>query len=120
MYHFTLGDMECQCDTPDELRKICEGRSTRFVPICSRETRDAIPDPPTAKESTKANTREVFGIGSGTLPYKEPSREEVVKELPYVDEPLTWKVANRWAKKLGRKDVSQLRSDLCARKKMGK
>ena len=43
-----------------------------------------------------------------------------VKELPYVEGGITWDVAKKHGKKLGRTDIRQLRSDLKQRQMMGK
>ena len=42
------------------------------------------------------------------------------KEVPYVEGAITWDVARKYAKKLGRTDVRQVRSDLKQRQKAGK
>jgi hypothetical protein len=41
-------------------------------------------------------------------------------DLPYVDGPITWDVAHKFAKKLKRTDIAQLRSDLTTRKQLPK
>jgi hypothetical protein len=43
-----------------------------------------------------------------------------LKNIPYVKGGITWAVANRIAKKLGRDDIAQVRSDLAQRKKLPK
>lgn len=43
-----------------------------------------------------------------------------LKDIPYVKGGITWAVANRIAKKLGRDDIAQMRSDLAQRKKLPK
>jgi hypothetical protein len=43
-----------------------------------------------------------------------------LKDIPYVRGAVTWSVAHRYAKKLGRDDVAQVRSDLAQRKKLPK
>jgi hypothetical protein len=42
-----------------------------------------------------------------------------IKKLPLVDGPITWDVAQKMAKKLGVKNLTQLRSDLFKRQKLG-
>jgi hypothetical protein len=49
----------------------------------------------------------------------EPSHCSVIEKLPYV-ESATWAITKKIAKKLGRTDILQLRTDLYYRKKMGK
>ena len=118
MYHFTLGGMECRCDTADELRAICEDRSAKVVATSPKETTDPILDPSTAREAPRATATARATGGPATD--RELSRKEMLMKLPYVKEGLSWKVVHRIAKQLGRTDTRQLRSDLHERKSMGR
>jgi hypothetical protein len=121
MYHFTLEGMECRCDTAEELRAICEDRSTRFVATSPKET--------TASED--GATRETVATEMATT--ESPSRrlhravarrvfpeQGDIAALPFVEGGLSWTKVKKVGKKLGRTDYRQLRSDLFKRQKMGK
>jgi hypothetical protein len=63
-----------------------------------------------AKKPTKRKKR-------GYIPIAKTLAE--IKKLPLIDGPITWDVAHKMKKKLGASNLTQLRSDLFARQKLG-
>lgn len=121
MYYFTIEGIECHCETADELRAVV-GR-----PVCT-------PARPRATTTAKAKRGRAKGAATRVSHHRRPTEaatevgteadtgrnSNVVKELPYVKGGITWAVAKKYGKKLGRTDIRQLRSDLKARQMMGK
>ena len=101
MYRFSYAGIECSCDTVEELKAVFD------VPEKATKVARA------AKEATVATN------GAAPADTTETASNSV-KDLPYVQGGITWKVAKRVAHQVGRTDIRQVRSDLKARQQMGK
>jgi hypothetical protein len=97
MYRFRIGEMDCACDTIEELQAIA-GMAT--------------PQPRANKKKARKKRR----TSSVRLNTYE------IKDLPFIEGGIGWEVVHRVAKKLGKKKVKspkELRTDLVTRKTMG-
>lgn len=89
MYKFTLGDLEVECETADELRAAAglngNGTVSKLHPAYAKRT----------------------------------TRRTKKSDVPFLDRKITWDDARQVAQQLGRDDVRQVRSDLVARRAAG-
>lgn len=107
MYYFKLQGVDCKCDTATELQAACGGNVSPDKCIgCASVVKTT-----KAKRKLKKRRKPTYAIIK-----KKPS---AVADLPLVTGPITWAVANKFAKKLKRKDKAQLRSDLKTRQEAG-
>ena len=119
MYYFTIGGLECRCETAEELQAVAErpvstlARATATTRAKARRGRRAKSHHRRSPEAT-----EVAATETG----KEAGRNsKALKDsVPYLEGGITWDVAKKQGKKLGRTDIRQLRSDLKQRQLIGK
>lgn len=112
MYYFTIEGMECRCETVAELRAVVAQPAATAKPKATTKAKAKMGR--ATKVSRRRRVPEAATEASG-----ETGRN-LGDEVPYVKGPITWDVARKHAKKLGRTDVRQLRSDLKQRQKAGK
>ena len=91
MFYFTLNGAECRCDTIEELQTVFP--DTKLVWTARRD------------EDELALTKD-----------REFPLLAAVVALPLVRGPISWKKVKFYAKKLGRTNLTQLRTDLCVRR----
>jgi len=137
MYYFRLNGVECKCDELSELMAVVQNENVKaeqvpdFVawigtagdelnallekklekPSVMRLEQRAALAAKKLKDRKKEERKK-----SGFTPIERTPQE--LKDLPYVKTGVTWAVAKRIAKKLGRDDIAQVRSDLAQRKKL--
>ena len=119
MYYFTIADMECRCETAEELRAVVGWPvSTPATATTTAKAKRGRPAKvshhrrsPAATEMAATETDKEAGKGRNS---------NVVKDVPYVEGGITWDVAKKHAKKLGRTDIRQVRSDLKQRQLAGR
>lgn len=149
MYRFNLNGVECSCETAAELvaatlidRIEGNSKSDKDVWVASQEWVGDAGDKLNKLFERKKGIRSVVKLskgGNSSVPRSEmqefqqikeeqlnkckhaltPSHCSVIENLPYVEH-ATWAATKKIAKKIGRTDILQLRTDLHARKKMGK
>jgi hypothetical protein len=134
MYYFTMNGVQCSCNTLGELRAAVvampvDGRKPAMF-VASDEsgphdtwmswTGDKGEELSVAlKHLEKADKKKKRKKRGYTLVEKSTSE---IKKLPLIDGPITWDVVHKTAKKLGvlgTTNMTQLRSDLFARQKLG-
>ena len=143
MFHFTLNGTKCGCDTieelqaalpspksgplgvavkvfsvmpewlgnaGDELNKLLAGNEEKLAGMKAILSDAKKHDQPTAAVKVAATKALKKNLAT--------SAGVDISKLPLVRGGVTWAVAHKYGKKLGRIDIKQLRSDLFARKKM--
>ena len=118
MYYFTIAGMECRCETAEELRAVVgQPVSTPARPTATATTRAR-----TGRRAKKSHHRrspaEAAATAAGTE--TDTSGNADAKKVPYITGGITWDVAKKHAKKLGRTDIRQVRSDLKQRQLAGR
>ena len=114
MYYFTIGGMECRCETVEELRAVvgqpaATTKSTATTRAKARKGRASKVSRRPKAVATEADSETDADTG-----------RNAGKEVPYVEGGITWDVAKKIAKRLHRADVRQVRSDLKQRQLAGK
>ncbi len=102
MYYFKVQGFDCSCDTAEELFNAMERQNSK-PPVVVKNVSGVKPKSKRRKKAKKLSSEDL----------------ERIKALPYVAEGITWDVAKKFGKKLKRKDLLQLRSDLFQRQKLG-
>jgi hypothetical protein len=132
MYYFTLSGVSCSCDALEELQAVFAQGEREFGAVAwIGDEGDKL------NVLLKKKTKPIKLISKMEISEKEaraakkPAKREAryifitrtpqeLKDLPFIKDGITWAVAHKWAKKLGRDDIAQLRSDLTQRKKLPK
>jgi len=129
VYHFKLNGVECKCDSLGELLAVVQDKNVEAEPvpdfvawvgtagdelnaILERHVSKGKKPQKATKKAQKATKK--AQKRPGFVPIKRTPEE--LKDLPVVKGGVTWAVAKKWAKKMKRDDVAQVRSDLAQRK----
>jgi hypothetical protein len=123
-YVVSVGLSDWQGDAGDKLDDLLKKRGKKIGKSTFIESMHSTCDDPKSAVEVKQHRRrkpKVRRASDGRKITKwcvERTAEEL-KDLPLLKGAITWAVAHKWAKKLGRDDIGQLRSDLSQRKKLG-
>ena len=134
MYYFQLNGVECKCDSLGELLSVVQDKNVETEPTpdfvawigTAGEELNAILERQKGKKPQKARrvakkAKKAPKVAKKTRGFKPINRTpEELQDLPVVKGGITWAVAKKWAKKLKRDDVAQVRSELAQRKKLPK
>jgi len=112
MYYFTIGGMECRCETVEELRAV--------VGQPAATTKSTATTRAKAKKGRASKVSRRAKAAATEADSETDTRRNSGKEVPYVEGGITWDVAKKIAKRLHRTDVRQVRSDLKQRQLAGK
>lgn len=118
MYRFNMAGLEMSCDTAQELVAFCNAISVGSEAKAPTAIA-TIPTAARAKVSHKAKPRALVVEEAPKHRGTSGTGEDAIRNLPYISGGLSWGVVKKVAKKLGRDDVRQLRSDLYKRQQMG-
>lgn len=132
MYYFRLNGVECKCDKLSELLAVVQDKNVEAEQVpdfvawvgTAGDELNAILERHVSKgkKPQKAKTaKKAVPKAKKTRGFKPVNRTpEELQDLPVVKGGITWAVAKKWAKKLKRDDVAQVRSELAQRKLLPK